>query len=92
MCLLSQEELSRIFIGLPLTVLGDESDTAVHNDWHAVLCQLLVAECVAICAGCQRDGRVPQRKVCLAEAMDVNRPGREIKTIPDPSDSKVSFY
>lgn len=66
-------------IALPLTVLGDKSNTAVHNDWDAVLCQLLVAEGVAVRAGGQRDGRVPQRKVRLAEAVDVNRPGNEIR-------------
>lgn len=95
MCLLSQVSyflyFLLIFIVPPLTVLGDKSNTAVHNDWHAVLCQLLVAECVAICAGGQRDGRVPQCKVCLAEAVDVNRPGRERQVIPDPSGNKVCF-
>lgn len=92
MCLLSLEELSSLFfIVLPLTILGDKSNAAVHNDWHAVLCQLLVAECVAVRAGGQRDGRVPQRKVCLAEAVDVNRSGRERKDISDPSGNKISL-
>lgn len=44
------------FIVLPLTVLGDKSNTAVHDDWHAILCQLLVTKCIAVRAGGQRDG------------------------------------
>lgn len=80
-----------VFIVPPLTVLRDKSNTAVHNDGHAVLCQLLVAERVAVRAGGQRDGRVPQRKVCLAEAVDVDRPAGERKEVPDPSGNKVSF-
>lgn len=57
-----------------LTVLGDKSDAAVHDDGDAILGQLLVAERLAVCAGGQRDGRVPQREVRLVEAVDVNRP------------------
>lgn len=56
--------------------MGDEGDAAVHGDRDAVLGQLLVAERFAVRAGGQRDGRVPQRKVHLVEAVDVNCPIR----------------
>lgn len=59
-----------------LTVLGDKSDAAVHDDGDTILGQLLVAERLAICAGGQRDGSVPQREVRLVEAVDVDRPGK----------------
>lgn len=55
-----------------LTVLGDKGNAAVHNDGDAVFGQLLVAEGLAVRAGSQLDGRVPQRKVRLVEAVDVN--------------------
>lgn len=58
---------------LLLTVLGDKGNAAVHNDGDGVFGQLLVAEGLAIRAGSQLDARVPQRKVRLVEAMDVNR-------------------
>lgn len=56
-----------------LTVLGDKGNAAVHNDGDTVFGQLLVAEGLAVRAGSQLDGRVPQREVRLVEAVDVNR-------------------
>lgn len=57
---------------MQLTILRDKSNATVHYDWDTIFSQLLVTECIAICTGSQCDGRVPQRKVHLVEAMDVN--------------------
>lgn len=54
-----------------LTVLSDKCNAAVHYDGDAVFSQLLVAEPLAICAGSQRDGRLPHCKVHPVEGVDV---------------------
>lgn len=75
---------------LLLTVLGDKGNAAVHNDGDAVFGQLLVAEGLAVRAGSQLDGRLPQRKVRLVEAVDVNRSAMKQGNYK-PSDNMVSF-
>lgn len=55
-----------------LTILSDKSNATVDYNGDTVFRQLLVAECLAISASSQCDGRVPQCKVHLVEAVDVN--------------------
>lgn len=61
-----------------LTVLSDKSNAAVDYNRDAVFGQLLVTERSAVCAGSQRDCRVPQRKVHPAEPVDVNCPAEKM--------------
>lgn len=60
-----------------LTILGDKSNATVDCNRDTIFSQLLVTERLAICASSQCDGRVPQCKVHLVEAMDVNCSNKE---------------
>lgn len=71
---------------MSLTILSDKSNATVQYNGDAIFAQLLVAERPAICAGSQRDRRVPQRKVHSVEAVDVNcsvRPKKRFVIVTD---------